>query len=154
MNSPILISNFDTESREQFIASDKTVLGHREMTNAVEGTIIVLTDKNLGIFGLAVARNAPGSLKPCIKSHLLDPDMYTGSYAKYNKCHIYIKEVKLFKTPISHAQIKQLINAPAISGHGNIWTNNQMSYRAPFHKGVESEVIDRYKLLINTWMNT
>ena len=157
MNSPILISNFDSESRDQFLKSDRMVLGHREMSHiAKENTIIVLNDKTTNsVFGLVTLKNAPGSSKPCIRTHPLDHETYSGQYSQYNKFQMYTKEVKIFNKPLTHSTIKKLIHAPNVTGHGNIWTNNQMSYRSPFHnhKDVDSTVIERYKLLINTLMS-
>ena len=157
MSSQVLITNFDTESRDQFLRSDMSVLGHRQMSHlAKEGMIVVLTNKSSGeVFGLATLKNAPGSSSPCIKTSLLDVETYSGNYLDYNKYQLYTKDVKIFKTPLTHSRIKELINAPEVSGHGNIWTNNQMSYRLPFHKhrDVDNAVVERYNLLINTLMN-
>ena len=154
MNSPVKITYFDSESRSQFLNSDMSVLGDRKMVSAKEGTIIVLMDNSSGeIFGLATIKNAPGSSKPCIKTHPLDQETYSGKYSQYNAYQIYTKEVKIFKKPISHSQVRDIIDAPKISGHGNMWTKNRFNFCTPFHKGVDAKVIDRYNLWINTMMN-
>ena len=154
MNCPIKIAFFDSESRDQFLRSDMTVLGDRKMVSAEEGTIVVLVDNTYGeIFGTVSIKNAPGSSKPCIKTHPLDPETYSGKYSQYNAYQIYTKEVKIFKKPISHSQVREIIDAPKISGNGNMWTKNRFNFCSPFHKGVDAKVIDRYNLWINTMMN-
>lgn len=154
MNAPVKITYFDSESRLQFLKSDMSVLGDRKMVSAKEGTIVVLMDNSCGVmFGLALIKNAPGSSSPCIKTHPLDPETYSGKYSQYNTYQIYTKEVKIFKTPIPHSQIREMIGAPEISGHGNMWTKNRFNFCTPFHKGVDAKVIERYNLWINTMMN-
>jgi hypothetical protein len=154
MNSPVKITFFDAESRLQFLKSDMTVLGDNKMVNVKEGTIIVMIDNSCGeMFALATIKNAPGSSSPCIKTHPLDPETYSGKYSQYNTYQIYTKEVKILKKPITHFQIRELINAPDISGNGNMWTKNRFNFCTPFHKGVDAKVIDRYNLWINTMMN-
>jgi hypothetical protein len=124
------------------------------VNNAKAGTIIVLSDPSCGgIFGLAVLKNAPDSETPCIKSSMLDEQTHVGEDDKYNAYHIYVKEVKLFKTPITYSSIRATISAPDIVGNGNMWQNNQMAFRRPFHKDVDESVVSRYVSLIQMLKN-
>jgi len=149
MDSPILITFFNEKTRLEFINSSKTFLSHKQkVKNAKAGTIIVLSDPSCGVFGLAVLKNAPDSDTPCIKSSMLDEQTHVGQDDKYNAYHLYLKEVKLFKTPVTHASIKATISAPDIVGHGNMWQNNQICFCRPFHKGVDEAVVSRYVSLI------
>jgi hypothetical protein len=154
MDSDVLVAYFDNNSAEQFKNSDKTSLGHKDKTSAKANTIIVLVNKDAKYaFGLAKLKNAPDSKSPCIASSPLDAEIYSGEYAKYNKYRIYIDNVKFFANPITYDWIRNHLGAHSPKGMGNMWTNNMMSYRRPFHVGVDRTIVDKYIGLVNSWMN-
>lgn len=139
MNPKIGISLFNKKTRQQFMASSKDHLGHKNRVNEFgAGDIILLNDiESQEVFGV-VTLGVYDSGKIYRDHHLLDDDMYEGDAAKYNKYDIKIAEFRA--VAISFETLANLCGKDSNSASKtNIWKGTHLNYKNAFFKGDDSE---------------
>ena len=144
MSSPaVVITPFTNDTWQSFLRSDRTHLSHEKQVRRSAGTIALLVNLDEGAFvGVCVLQNWSGS--DCIyrKSSMLDDQVHHGDAAKYNKYHIRIGDLRLFKNPTSYATIRTLFAPNDAHGYTNMWSKCRISFAVPFFrpsKALESD---------------
>jgi len=155
MTSPVFISYFDHKTRSQFLSNGMRYLGSRTHSKMPAGSIVALYDLSEHVlFGLVRVRNAPDKTSPCVEHAWLDADTYSAEYQRYNRYEIHIHDVKILKLPLGYERIAFLVGGDmSIKGAGNMWRGFHCNFAAPFQKGTDQAVIQRYVSLINALLD-
>ena len=145
---PSIIQAFwNNTTRSLWISSGETNKLHSDKSfNCYPiGTIVLLIDKDEEcIFGVSVMSSK------CRIRDLLDIDVYTGSYAKYNKYECDVK-TRMFLEPILCKDVSEMCHAdPAKQS----WYYH-LAFRSCFMSGDKTSENTRNKFtkLVKTWIN-
>ena len=100
---PTIIQSIgDSKSYEMWMTAGSNKLHHAKRFGYEPGTIVLCINKDTSlILGVAITKSI------CKEHHLLDPEIYTEEYAKYNKyeCDVTFRP---FAKPISCSEINRM----------------------------------------------
>ena len=145
----IVVNQFDTVSRQQFLDGNMLYFGSDVKSNISCDTIVVCVDKtSKEVFAVARVENCSDTNSPCRLHHLLDPELYTGTYAKYSKYEIKIKKLNILPTPVSYENIRTLVGGEISSKPNNVWKNTNTKFAKVF--GVDPLVKQRHRIWVES----
>jgi hypothetical protein len=153
MESPVVISFFNKQSRAEFLAGPKSNLGSRtRIPSCPAGTVVVLSDLEAQeVWAVCVLKNWDHSDSPCREHHLLDADTFSADLAKYNKYEICIQYLRVLKHPLSFEEIRVLVGGPTDRrGAGNMWRGFHGNFQKPFQSAADSSCVQRYALWVKS----
>jgi len=144
-NMPAIIQSvFDIKSYELWTKTDKTKLHHHTRFGYEPGTMVlcIIEDTSM-IIGIAITKSI------CKEHHLLDPDVYTEEYAKYNKyeCDIIFRP---FAKPILCSDVSKMCGVDPM--HRSWFLH--LTFRTCWLAGEKApaEMKERFQNLVMTWV--
>jgi hypothetical protein len=139
----IIQSIGDTKSYEMWMKAGSNKLHHTKRFGYEPGTIVLCINKDTSlILGVAIMKSE------CKDHHLLDPEIYTEEYAKYNKyeCDIIFRP---FAKPISCSEVNRICGLdPKQSWY--LYLSMCTCYLAG--EKAPAEVKERFQNLVMTWV--
>lgn len=145
--SAIIQSFWDNKTMGEFTTGSMNKLHTKKHFNCPEGTIILCINKETRvIFGIATITGN------CEERCLLEPDLYTGDAAKYNRfeCDITFRK---FAAPISIDLVARMCGWEPSRTHRMAWYIH-LSERRCFLGGdaVDSAIKRNFVSLVHTWI--
>ena len=142
---PAIIQSIgDTKSYEMWMKAGSNKLHHTKRFGYEPGTIVLCINKDTAsILGVAIIKTA------CSEHHLLDPDLYTEEYAKYNKyeCDITFRE---FARPLSCNDVSKMCGADPAKQSWFLYLSMCTCYLAG--EKVPAIVKEAFQKLVMTWV--
>jgi hypothetical protein len=123
------------------------ILRNKQRTKLPPGTCL-LCSVPAGVVGIIELTVFPGTNSVCRESSLLDPDVYSGADAKYNKWEYGTKVLKTFDHPIPYSELAELCGIDN-THNNNIAKRNRLTYCNLFYKGPGEDVVLRR---VQTWI--
>ena len=148
MQPSVNIVYFNNLTLEEFLASPRSHMGHRQQLKASpSGTIVVMVNLDTrSVVGVCTLTNWEGTDSPCRAHHALDADVYHVDHKSYNKYEIRIENLRMLKTPLTFDEIKMLVGGNDLMKHTNMWKGHMCNYASPFVTGDDQTPIERYKM--------
>jgi hypothetical protein len=138
---------FTSQTRDDFMKSDKQCFGHKEHVHKDEGTYVICQDLDRQeIFGIAILKKFPETGTVNRPHDHLGIDIYGNTNAKYNKYDVGISKFKGVCMP--YKELTSLIGTDNRKTN-NITKRNQITFRKVFCKQPdEEEVLQKLEILI------
>ena len=144
MDAPIYVTHYTTKTLEESRVSGERKMFSRHAKNGVpDGAILVGLDMNRK--SVARVGIADGTFQP---RSLLDPDIFGGDDAKYQKSELKLKSCREVDLPLSMVGAACGLS-PEDKTRTNVNKCTAMEYAQVFYKGEnEAEILKKYRTLI------
>lgn len=141
MAFPMSSTYFNEQTWKEFLKGG-SILHHEKKTTLPPGTRVLCNILNVGIGGIVELGAFPGTTSVCREASLLDPDVYSGDFAKNNKYEYGTTVLKIFDPPIPYSELADLCGIDN-SNRNNITKNTHLTYRKLFYDGPDQDTVLR-----------
>ena len=144
---------FTTVTKNEFLASDRTLLGHKQRIHQLIPGDIVLFQNNdtRAFFGIGKFGDFGGGRVYAKHCFLDTPDIYSGDNMKYNIYDIKLEDVFIFTEEFSFEDLRYLLDIDN-NVKNNITKTGILSFSRVFYKddATEQKVMRKLRLWVKS----
>ena len=155
---PIYITKFDNESREQFLASDRTLIGSSRISKIVkDGDIVLLFDYNNNeYFGIVImGRHPNGSM---FRENFLPniQGIYNGKHAKYSRYEYSVAQ--FYDWNMTCQNIQKILQLNKTLPNNIVKNSNTTGFTKPYYgtknqpDKEKQDVLHGFKIIVDSVM--